>query len=141
MVRTTSNPNLPLTQMEYDEFGDPVRRPEELKALLQFSPVDTVPSAPKNSPFILVKTALNDSQVLPYETLKWAKKLREKNWEVVVGIDGGGHFVEESKMYRGLAEDAVLLNQALNHKSRGTTRRNTRSAKHFTRHRTSSLAE
>jgi protease II len=139
VLRTTSNPSLPLTQMEYDEFGDPIKRPDELKAIQKFSPVDTVPQATKQSPFILVKTALNDSQVLPYETLKWAKKLREKNWTVLVGIDGGGHFVEEAKLYRGLAEDAVLLNHALK-KSTGT-RRAKSSAKHFTRHRTSSLAE
>lgn len=142
VVRTTSNPNLPLTQMEYDEFGDPAKRPNELQALLQFSPVDTVPEAKKNSPIILVKTALHDSQVLPYETLKWATKLRKNNHTVYVGIDGGGHFVEEKNLYRGLAEDAAILDHALRaQSSRGTRRRKWSSSKHFTRHRTSSRAE
>ena len=142
VVRTTSNPNLPLTQLEYDEFGDPLTRPDELRALLQFSPVDTVPKATSKSPLIVVKTALNDSQVLPYETLKWAKKLRENGHRVYVGIDGGGHFVDDKHLYRGLAEDAALIDYELRSQSaRGTTRRKWSSSKHFTRHRTSSRAK
>lgn len=145
VLRTTTNPNLPLTQLEYDEFGDPHKRKEDLNAILKFSPVDTVPKAPKHSPLIIVKTALNDSQVLPYETLKWAKKLRENGWNVLVGVDDGGHFVAESKLYTGLSEDAALVDYALSIRavqaSRGATRRNTSSSKHFTRHRTSSFAE
>ena len=142
VIRTTTNPNLPLTQMEYDEFGDPSSRPAELKALQLISPVDTVPRANTSSPTIVVKTALNDSQVLPYETLKWAKKLRKNQWRnVYVGIDGGGHFVEESNLYKNMAEDATLLDHALSQSSRGTRRRKFSSSKHFTRHRTSSLAE
>ena len=140
VIRTTSNPKLPLTQMEYDEFGDPVRRPEELRALQLFSPVDTVPQASKYSPTIVVKTALHDSQVLPYETLKWAKRLNEKGWQVHVGIDGGGHFLQEKALYKALAEDAAIIDHVIQ-SSRGTTRRKHSSSKHFTRHRTSSRAE
>jgi protease II len=162
VLRTTSNPDLPLTQMEYDEFGDPATRPDERIAIQTFSPVDTVPNIKNQTqnqnqyqyPFIVVKTALNDSQVLPYETLKWAKKLRENGWKVFVGIDGGGHFVDEDNLYKGLAEDAVLLNinqnqdKGLGLKTRrasqvssGTTRRKTSSSKHLIKHRTSSAAE
>jgi cephalosporin-C deacetylase-like acetyl esterase len=145
VLRTTSNPNLPLTQMEYDEFGDPLRRPDEFRALQKFSPVDTVPLHTKQSPIIVVKTALLDSQVLPYETLKWAKKLRANGWTVYVGIDKGGHFVSNSSLYRSVAEDAVILtSQSLStspssatrkrHSSKGTRRRRTSSAKHVTKH-------
>ena len=147
VIRTTTNPNLPLTQMEYDEFGDPSRRPEELRALQTYSPVDTVPPVPTNQPVIVVKTALHDSQVLPYETLKWAHTLRQHGWTVYAGIDGGGHFVEEKSLYRGMAEDATLVDQALSkappkaHTSTGTRRRKWSSSKHFTRHRTSSSAQ
>ena len=146
VLRTTSNPNLPLTQMEYDEFGDPLRRPEEFRALQKFSPVDTVPLHTKYSPIIVAKTALLDSQVLPYETLKWAKKLRANGWTVYVGIDtNGGHFVSNSSLYRSVAEDAVILTTHLSsssaypsvtrkaHSSKGTRRRRTSSLKHRTR--------
>lgn len=110
VLRTTTNPDLPLTQMEYDEFGNPAVRPMEYEALQRISPVDTVPIAPKDAPLIVVRTAINDAQVLPYEALKWAKKLRANGWTVYVGIDGGGrHFAEEADMYTQEAEDAALI--------------------------------
>ena len=122
--------------MEYDEFGDPAKRVSEYIALQKISPVDTVPYAPKNAPFIIVKTALYDSQVLPYETLKWAKKLRMNNWKVFVGIDtNGGHFTDSSNIYRAFAEDAVIITNQLsnrasgNGKSFGKTRSRRRSSR------------
>lgn len=134
VLRTTSNPDLPLTKMEYDEFGDP-RRPADLHAIQTYSPVDTVYERPKQAPVIVVKTALHDVQVLPYEALKWAKTLRRHHWEVYVGIDSeGGHFSEEKTIYRAYAEDAVLLHRRL---SKSKTRRRKSSRKHFTTHSTS----
>lgn len=138
VLRTTSNPNLPLTQLEYDEFGNPARK-SEFNAIKAYSPIDNVEEAPLHAPMILAKTALHDVQVLPYEALKWAKKLRAHNWNVYVNIDGdGGHFVAEKKMYRDLAEDAVILSLP-RHKGKGKdiTRRRRSSRKHFTRHSTS----
>ena len=155
VLRTTTNPTLPLTQLEYDEFGNPAKRPEEYDALQRISPVDTVPYAPEHSPFIVVKTGVNDVQVLPYETIKWAKKLRANNWTVYVGVDtDGGHFAAEADMYSQEAEDAALIDTQLHHSraaararktrrhvSRGTTSRRTSSRKHVTRHSTSASAE
>jgi oligopeptidase B len=139
VLRTTSNPALPLTQLEYDEFGDPIRRPREYAALQKISPVDTVPPSTVATPLVVVKTAVNDTQVLPYESLKWSKKLRANGWTVYVGIDGaGGHFAAESSMVQQQAEDAALIDKRLhsessrslsrskasrNHTSRGKTRR------------------
>ena len=153
VLRTTTNPTLPLTQLEYDEFGNPTKRPEEYTALQLISPVDTVPYAPKHAPFIVVKTGVNDVQVLPYEALKWAKKLRANNWTVYVGVDtGGGHFAAPSDMYKQQAEDAALIHTRLHqtrmrasktrrHVSKGVSSRRTISRKHDTRHSTSASAE
>ena len=110
VLRTTTNPALPLTRLEYDEFGDPCSRPEDYDALQRISPVDTVPIAPTNAPFVLVRTGVHDAQVLPYEALKWAKKLRAAGWTALVGIDGaGGHFAAADVMYGQQAEDAAIL--------------------------------
>lgn len=112
VLRTASNPALPLTQLEYDEFGDPAHRPAEFAALRRISPVDTVPEAPVGGgPLVVIKTAINDMQVLPYEALKWAKKLRSRGWKrVYVGIDGaGGHFAAADVMAVQQAEDAALV--------------------------------
>jgi pimeloyl-ACP methyl ester carboxylesterase len=116
VLNTTSNPTLPLTQLEYDEFGDP-RRPEEYEALRLISPVDTVPRCDSSSPcpLLVVRTALNDKQVLPYESLKWAAHLRMAGWPAVyVGIDhDGGHFAAAKTMVQQRAEDAAILDTAI----------------------------
>jgi protease II len=144
VLRTTSNPELPLTQLEYDEFGDPIKRPEDYSALQLISPVDTVPlRQSKQLPLVLVRTGVNDAQVLPYEALKWAKKLRALGWNVLVGIDtDGGHFAAESVMDSQHAEDISIIDNYFaavkpsktrklrSHVSRGTKRRRTSSRKH-----------
>jgi protease II len=149
VLRTTTNPALPLTQLEYDEFGDPAGRPEEYEALQNISPMDIAGVAPgPAAPFFLLRTALHDSQVLPYESLKFAAKLRGLGWRVVTGVDGdSGHFAKIKNMNTFLAEDYVLLDAATargaeglktrrqharlrSHSSRGTRRRRTSSRKH-----------
>ena len=114
VLRTTTNPTLPLTRLEYDEFGDPASRPEEYRALQAISPVDTVPTGGPQ-PLLVIRTALHDMQVLPYEALKWAARLRLAGWQrVYVGIDhDGGHFAAAKSMAEQRAEDAALLESAL----------------------------
>lgn len=142
VLRTTTNPDLPLTQLEYDEFGNPAARPDEYAALQKISPVDSVPMAPAGAPFILVRTALHDIQVLPYEALKWSKKSAALGWRIIVGVDDdGGHFAAEKDMYEQLGEDAAILDNVISkgrrytcklraQTSRGTRRRRTSSLKH-----------
>ena len=143
VVRTTSNPRLPLTQMEYDEFGDP-RRPADYAALRRISPVDTVALAPPRSPTILVRTALHDMEVSPYEAVKWVTKLQANGWDALLLVDKeGGHFAAATKSARQAAENAALLDgvvshvaqstrKANSHTSRGITPRATRRRKHAT---------
>jgi cephalosporin-C deacetylase-like acetyl esterase len=150
VIRTASNPRLPLTQLEYDEFGDPAHRPKEYEALRSLSPVDSVSTAPTAAAFFLVRTALHDSQVYPYEALKFAAKMRSLGWRIVVGMDrAGGHFVKNSSAAQIYAEDFLLIDGALksrqqatktrrrqarsklrSHNARGTTRRRASSRKH-----------
>ena len=127
VIRTASNPYLPLTQLEYDEFGDPTNRPEEYEALLEISPVDSAAPAPPQTPFFLVRSALHDSQVYPYESLKFSAKLRSLGWPIVVGMDGaGGHFVKRSSAAKIYAEDFLLIDAALTSRTQRKTRRQAR---------------
>jgi hypothetical protein len=114
VLATTGNPDLPLTQLEYDEFGDP-RKSDEKAALCRLSPVDTVKPCKHICPTLVIRTALHDSQVYPYESLKWAKKLRASGWKkVYVGIDGGGgHFAAANVMVQQRAEDAAILEETV----------------------------
>lgn len=116
VLQTTSNPDLPLTQLEYDEFGDPVHKPSERSALQKISPVDTVPQCVKGKcPTVVIRTGLHDMQVLPYEALKWSAQLRKQGWtKVFVGIDhGGGHFAAANQLAHQRSEDAALLDFAI----------------------------
>ncbi len=110
VLRTTATPSLPLTIMEYDEFGNG-RNPKDAAALHKLSPVDTIQHTKGPTPLLLIRTAMHDSQVYPYESLKWAKKLRAAGWnQVLVGIDtDGGHFAGEDVVSAQRGEDAAIL--------------------------------
>lgn len=133
VLRTTTNPDLPLTQLEYNEFGDPRSRREEYVALQKLSPVDIVPPVSPNAPFFLVRSAVHDTQVYPYEALKFGARLRSMGWNACVAIDEtGGHFVKRSSAANVFATDFVLLDS---HLKRSKTRRRSRYARTHTRRR------
>jgi dienelactone hydrolase len=120
VLRTTSNPRLPLTQMEYDEFGDP-RRVADYAALVHTSPVDTVPLVFPGAAAILARTGFHDMEVSPYEAVKWVTKLRAFGWEAFAGIDeGGGHFAAKKQQGIQAAENAAFLDGVLS-KTHGST--------------------
>ena len=56
--------SLPLTVAEYEEWGNP-NEPEAFATMLAYSPYDNLASGPY--PAMLVKTSLNDSQVMYWE--------------------------------------------------------------------------
>ncbi len=76
VLQTTTNPSLPLTELEYDEFGDPRHRPVDLSFWARFSPVTNVPEGGLPAIFILCRTGLNDTQVYAYEPVKWILRAR-----------------------------------------------------------------
>jgi hypothetical protein len=116
ILRTTTNEKLPLTTMEYEEFGDPIHHPEHFTALAKITPMVTIPSALEgmDMPFVLARTGLYDNQVATYEVLKWAIRLRTAGWTVAVGIDSeGGHFAAAEVAAQQRAEDAALLDSLI----------------------------
>ena len=74
VVNTELDDTLPLTAGEWEEWGNPVKSKENFQYMLSYSPYDNV--AAKDYPAMLVKTSLNDSQVLFHEPTKWVAKLR-----------------------------------------------------------------
>jgi oligopeptidase B len=73
VMNTMLDPTLPLTIAEYEEWGDP-NQPEAFAYMLQYSPYDNLER--KEYPAMLVKTSLNDSQVMYWEPAKYVAKLR-----------------------------------------------------------------
>ncbi|MDZ7605410.1 MAG: S9 family peptidase [Cyclobacteriaceae bacterium] len=74
VVSTMSDPSIPLTTNEYDEWGNPENK-EYYDYILSYSPYDNVEKKAYTN--ILVTTGLFDSQVQYWEPAKWVAKLRE----------------------------------------------------------------
>jgi oligopeptidase B len=75
VVNTMLDASLPLTVIEYDEWGNPNER-AAYEYIRSYSPYDNVRAA--NYPHILVTAGLNDPRVAYWEPAKWTAKLRAK---------------------------------------------------------------
>ncbi len=76
VVNTMSDPSIPLTTMEYDQWGNPENR-EYFEYMLSYSPYDNLREAAY--PDVLISTGLNDPRVAYWEPAKFTAKLREVN--------------------------------------------------------------
>ena len=73
VLSTMLDASLPLTVGEYEEWGNPHIK-QYYQYIRQYSPYDNI--APKAYPAMLVKTSLNDSQVMYWEPAKYVARLR-----------------------------------------------------------------
>ena len=73
VMNTMLDASLPLTIPEYEEWGNP-NQEEYFRYMLTYSPYDNL--RPASYPAMLVKTSLNDSQVMYWEPAKYVAKLR-----------------------------------------------------------------
>lgn len=73
IVTTMSDASVPLTTLEYDEWGDPAVK-REYDYMLSYSPYDNV--ARKSYPAMFVTAGFYDSQVSYAEPAKWVARLR-----------------------------------------------------------------
>jgi oligopeptidase B len=76
ILRTSTNPDLPLTVGEYDEFGNPRNRVINFRELLHVSPINSLPADGAPGVFVLSRVGLQDNQVYAYESFKWIQRLR-----------------------------------------------------------------
>jgi oligopeptidase B len=73
VINTMLDESLPLTVEEFEEWGNP-KKADEYAYMASYSPYDNL--AAKAYPPILVKTSLDDSQVMYWEPAKYVAKLR-----------------------------------------------------------------
>ncbi len=73
VLNTMLDTTLPLTVGEYEEWGNP-NLPEDYLYMKSYCPYTNLER--KNYPAILIKTGLNDSQVMYWEPAKYVAKLR-----------------------------------------------------------------
>ncbi|HEY9101531.1 S9 family peptidase [Chitinimonas sp.] len=92
VLTTMLDASLPLTVGEYEEWGNPNKK-AEYGWMRAYSPYDNLAAQPY--PTILVKTSLNDSQVMYWEPAKYVAKLRtlktDTNPLLLVTNMGAGH--------------------------------------------------
>ncbi len=74
VITTMLDTSLPLTTIEYEEWGDPNVK-EYFDYILSYSPYDNIER--KDYPNMLVTGGINDSQVMYHEPTKYVAKLRE----------------------------------------------------------------
>ncbi len=75
VLNTMLDPDLPLTQTEYDEWGDPSQT-EVYDYIASYSPIDNVKA--QEYPHLLVTSGLEDTRVQFWEPTKWIAQLRHK---------------------------------------------------------------
>ncbi|MGM7697207.1 S9 family peptidase [Microbacterium sp. A84] len=70
------DPSLPLTVIEWDEWGDPLHNADVYEYMKSYAPYENVQDGVAY-PRILAMTSLNDTRVLYVEPAKWVARLRE----------------------------------------------------------------
>src|SRR3712207_1070234 len=73
-LTTILDPSLPLTVIEWEEWGNPLEDPEVYAYMKSYTPYENV--AAVRYPPVLATTSLNDTRVLYVEPAKWVARLR-----------------------------------------------------------------
>ncbi|WP_394289481.1 S9 family peptidase [Microbacterium sp.] len=75
-LTTILDPSLPLTVIEWDEWGDPLHNADVYAYMKSYTPYENVQEGVRY-PRILAVTSLNDTRVFYVEPAKWVARLRE----------------------------------------------------------------
>jgi oligopeptidase B len=106
VINSMLDETLPLTVNEFEEWGNPKKK-DELEYMLSYSPYDNVKRAAY--PAMLIRTGLNDNQVLFHEPAKFTARLRasktDRNPLLLIVNMGAGHSGSSGR-YDALREKA-----------------------------------
>lgn len=80
-LTTMLDPSLPLTVIEWEEWGDPLHSAEAYGWIAGYAPYDNVGDG--RYPAVLATTGVNDPRVGFHEPAKWVARLRDR-------VEGGG---------------------------------------------------
>jgi len=90
-LTTILDPSLPLTVIEWDEWGDPLHDAEVYAYMKSYSPYENVREG-VHYPRILAVTSLNDTRVYYVEPAKWVARLREVGADALLKCEmAAGH--------------------------------------------------
>ena len=108
VLRTITNPKLPLTTLETKEFGS-IESSTNVIATASWSPMEHIPVGGIPEVFVVARTDIADLEVFPYEVLKFIKRIRGKGLgedKLLFIHEGRGHFTTS---WETRAEDIALL--------------------------------
>jgi oligopeptidase B len=82
-LTTILDPSLPLTVIEWEEWGNPLDDPAAYALMRSYTPYENVRA--QRYPALLVTTSLNDTRVYVTEPAKWVAALREVTCDLPEG--------------------------------------------------------
>jgi oligopeptidase B len=107
VLNTILDASLPLTPMEWQEWGNPITDRRAFETIQSYSPYDNVKA--QAYPPMLVTAGLNDPRVTYWEPAKWVAKLRamktDNNLLLLKTNMGAGHGGKSGR-FESLREDA-----------------------------------
>lgn len=106
-LTTILDPELPLSALEWEEWGNPITDREVYEYMRSYSPYENVMDVPY--PRIAAVTSFNDTRVLYVEPAKWVQKLREHTTgsePIVMKIEMDGGHGGASGRYEGWKDRA-----------------------------------
>ena len=113
VLNTMLDDSLPLTPMEWPEWGDPITDKAAFELIRGYSPYDQVSA--QAYPPLLITAGLNDPRVTYWEPAKWAAKLRatktDDNLLLLKTNMGAGHGGKSGRYesLREVAEEYTFL--------------------------------
>jgi oligopeptidase B len=112
-LTTILDPSLPLTVVEWDEWGDPLHHKEFYDYMKSYSPYENVPAG--QLPPMLVLGSLNDTRVNFTEPTKWVARLRDRtpSTDVLLKTEMGAGHSGPSGRYNSWREEAFIISWQL----------------------------
>ena len=113
VLNTMLDASLPLTPLEWPEWGNPIEDPAAFTLIRSYSPYDQLRTGAY--PPILITAGLNDPRVTYWEPAKYVAKLRtlktDKNWLLLKTNMGAGHSGKSGRFdaLREIAEEYVFI--------------------------------
>jgi oligopeptidase B len=108
-LTTMLDDTLPLTVIEWEEWGNPGADPEAYEVMKSYSPYDNV--HPGSYPAMLVTAGLEDPRVGYWEPTKWVQKLRAADGSnrILLKVELGAGHAGPSGRYDAWREEAFVL--------------------------------
>jgi hypothetical protein len=114
VLRTITNPSLPLTTLETKEFGSDESFTNVISTA-SWSPMEHIPVRGIPDLFVVARTDTQDLEVLPYEPLKFINRIRGNGsgeQKLIFVHKERGHFTTS---WKTRAEDIALLDNWIEH--------------------------